>query len=145
MSERPTESIVRSARRMLAILVSMVKTRLGLLAVEVLQEQNRLMLLLVLTGLALILVSMALLMLSLLVIVAFWEEGRLLAIGGLLLFYVIATAVTVVVLRRKAKAGSTLFAGTLGELSRDQAALEGTIDDDEPETELDRKSRRRHV
>jgi uncharacterized membrane protein YqjE len=144
MNGRPTDGVVRSGRRMLAILVSMVKTRLGLLAVELLQEQNRLMLLLVLTGLALIFVSMALLMLSLLVIVAYWEEGRLLAIGGLLAFYVVATAVTLLILRRKARAGSTLFAGSLGELSKDQAALEDGSDDDDSELDFDGEQGRRH-
>ncbi len=144
MSERPTDGVVRSGRRMLAILVSVVKTRLGLLAVELLQEQNRLMLLLVLTGLALIFVSMALLMLSLLVIVAYWEEGRLVAIGSLLAFYVVATAVTVLILRRKAKAGSTLFAGSLGELSKDQAALEDRSGDDDSGPDFDGEGKRRH-
>lgn len=66
---------------------------------------------------------MALLALSLLVVAAFWEENRLLAIGCLSVFYVVATIVTLVVLLQKAKAGSNLFAGTLSEFSKDSAAL----------------------
>lgn len=115
---------------MLAILASMVRTRLGLFAVEVLQEQGRIWLLLVLTALALIFVSMALLMLSLLVIVAYWEESRLAAIGCLLAFYIAAAVVTMIVLRHKAKSGSNLFASSLGELAKDQAVLEGAFDED---------------
>lgn len=130
MPERPTEGIVRSGRRMLAILVSMVRTRAGLFAVELLQEQGRIWLLLVLTALALIFVSMALLMLSLLVIVAYWEEGRLVAIGCLLAFYIGAAIITMLVLRHKAKGGSRLFAASLGELSKDQAALEDVFVED---------------
>jgi len=126
---------------MLAILVSMARTRLGLLAVEVVQEQSRIWLLLVLTALALIFASMALLALSLLVMVAFWDENRLLAIGGLLVFYVAATIVTLLVLRHKAKLGSHLFAGTLGELSKDSSALEAEV---EPEdVDFDFESRRK--
>ena len=75
---------------MLAIVVSMVKTRLGLLAVEARLELNRIWPLLALTVLALIFVAMALLMLSLLVIIAYGETSRLLAIGCLLGLYVAA-------------------------------------------------------
>lgn len=142
MSVHATDGIVRSGRRMLAILVSMARTRLGLLAVEVVQEQSRVWLLLVLTALALIFVSMALLMLSLLVVVAFWDDNRLLAIGGLLAFYVAATAVTAFILRQRMKGGSGLFSATLSELSRDQAALEEAIEEVE-DVEFD-LARRRH-
>jgi uncharacterized membrane protein YqjE len=123
VSVRPTDGIVRSGRRMLAILVSMARTRLNLLAVELIQEKNRLWLILVLTALALIFASMALLALSLLLVVAFGEGNRLLTIGCLSAFYVVATIVTLVVLQQKTKTGSSLFAGTLGELSKDSAAL----------------------
>jgi uncharacterized membrane protein YqjE len=123
MPDYATDGIVRSARRMLAILVSMTRTRLNLLAVELIQEKSRIWQMLVLTALALIFASMALLALSLLVVAAFWEENRLLAIGCLSAFYVVATIVTLVVLRQKAKAGSDLFAGTLSEFSKDSAAL----------------------
>ena len=143
MTDRPTDGIVRSARRMLAIVVSMVRTRLGLLAVEVLQEQSRIWLLLVLTALALIFVSMSLLMLSLLVIVAYWEEGRLLAIGCLLGLYVAATTATLLILRYKAKSGSTLFAANLAELSKDHAELQDAFDD-EADVDFDVEARRRH-
>ena len=143
MTDRPTDGIVRSARRMLAIVVSMVKTRLGLLAVEVLQEKGRIWLLLVLTALALIFVSMSLLMLSLLVIVAYWEEGRLLAIGCLLGLYVAATIAALLILRHKAKSGSTLFAASLGELSKDHAELKDAFGE-EGDVDFDVKARHRH-
>ena len=125
---RATDGIVRSGRRMLAILVSMARTRLNLLAVELMQEKGRIWLLLVLTALALIFASMALLMLSLLVVVAFWDDNRLLAIGCLLALYIAATVATLIVLRRKAKMGSNLFAGTLHELLKDSAALEEELE-----------------
>ena len=123
MSVHATDDIVRSGRRMLAILVSMVRTRLNLLAVELIQEKSRIWLILVLTALALIFASMTLLALSLLVVVIFWEDSRLLAIGSLSIFYAVATIITLVVLQQKAKTGSHLFAGTLSVLSKDSAAL----------------------
>src|SRR5262245_6305878 len=101
MSVHATDGIVQSGRRMLAILVGMVRTRLNILAIELMEEKSRIWLMLVLTALALIFASMALLMLSLLVIVAFWDENRLLAIGGLLAFYVAATAGALFFLQRK--------------------------------------------
>lgn len=123
MSVYATDSIVRSGRRMLAILVSMVRTRLNLMAVELMQEKSRIWMVLVLTALALVFGSMALLTLSLLAVVALWEENRLLAIGCLFLFYVVATIVTLVALQQKAKVGSSLFATTLSELAKDSTAL----------------------
>jgi uncharacterized membrane protein YqjE len=66
---------------------------------------------------------MALLMLSLLVIVAYWETSRLLAIGCLLGLSVAATTATLLILRRKAKNASSLFAASLSELSKDHAEL----------------------
>ncbi len=141
MTAHATDGIVRSGRRMLAIVVGMARTRLGLLAIELMEEKSRIWLTLVLTGLALIFASMALLMLSLLVIVAFWDENRLLAIGGLLAFHVLAAAVTLLVLRRRGKVGSKLFAHTLHELQRDEAELAGEDEPDKPD--LDFQSRRR--
>lgn len=114
---------------MLAIVVGMAKTRLALLAVDLLEEKRRIWLLLVLTALALIFGLLALLMLSLLVIIAYWEEGRLLAIGALLAFYIAATIATVLILRRKTMSGSALLAASLGELSKDHAALEDALED----------------
>jgi uncharacterized membrane protein YqjE len=137
MSVHATEGIVRSGRRMLAILVNMARTRLNLFAVELMEEKSRIWLMLVLTALALIFASMALLMLSLLVVVAFWDDNRLLAIGGLLALYVFATVVTLLILRQKTKIGSKLFAHTLRELEKDEAELES----EEPEFDL--KPRRR--
>ncbi|HET6619501.1 MAG TPA: phage holin family protein [Dongiaceae bacterium] len=128
MPARATDGIVRSARRMLAILVSMARTRLNLLAIEIMQEKSRLWLLLILTALAMLFAFMALLTLSLFVVVAFWDANRLLAIGCLFAFYVAAVVVTLVVLRQKSKIGSNLFAGTLGELAKDSAALQDDLE-----------------
>ena len=140
MSVHATDGIVQSGRRMLGILVGMVRTRLNLLAIELMEEKSRIWLMLVLTALALIFASMALLMLSLLVIVALWDDNRLLAIGGLLAFYVAATAGALLFLWRKAKMGSSLFSGTLGELAKDSDALEDAFED----PDLDFNRRRRH-
>lgn len=63
MTDRPTAGIVRSVRRMLEIVVSMAKTRIGLLAVEARLELHSIWLFLALTVLALIFVAMFLLML----------------------------------------------------------------------------------
>ena len=70
MSVHATDGVVHSGRRMLAILVSMVRTRLNLLAVELIREKSRIWMLLVLTALVLIFASMAFLALSLLVVAA---------------------------------------------------------------------------
>jgi uncharacterized membrane protein YqjE len=128
MPAHATAGIFQSGRRMLAILVSMVRTRLKLLAVEIVQEERRIWLMLALTGLVLVFVSLALLAMSLLVVVAFWDENRLLTIGCLSLFYVVAALTALIVLRQKAKHGSNLLSGILSELSKDSAALAGEFE-----------------
>jgi uncharacterized membrane protein YqjE len=141
MSVHATDGIVQSGRRILAILVGMVRTRLSLLSVELMEEKSRIWLMLVLTALALIFASMALLMLSMLVIVAFWDENRLLAIGGLLVFYLLAAGASLLVLRHKAKIGSPLFSSTLRELSRDTDELEGAFEADEVDFDVEKRRR----
>ncbi len=141
MSVHATDGIVQSGRRILAILVGMVRTRLSLLSVELMEEKSRIWLMLVLTLLALIFASMALLMLSMLVIVAFWEENRLLAIGGLLVFYLLAAGASLLVLRHKARIGSRLFSSTLRELSRDTDELEGAFEADEVDFDVEKRRR----
>jgi uncharacterized membrane protein YqjE len=141
MSVHATDGIVQSGRRILAILVGMMRTRLSLLSVELMEEKSRIWLMLVLTALALIFASMALLMLSLLVIVAFWDDNRLLAIGALLVFYLAAAAVSLLVLRHKAKIGSPLFSHTLHELSKDTDELEDAFEAEE--ADFDVRTRRR--
>jgi uncharacterized membrane protein YqjE len=141
MTPRATDGIVRSARRMLAILVSMAHTRLNLLAVEIMQEKSRIWVLLLLTALTLLFAFLALLTLSLFVVVAFWEDHRLLAIGCLFVFYVAATGVTFFVVRQRSKAGSKLFPGTLDELAKDSAALEDELAADDPDFDLERNRR----
>jgi uncharacterized membrane protein YqjE len=141
MSVHATDGIVQSGRRILAILVGMVRTRLGILAIELMEEKSRIWLMLVLTALALLFAAMALLMLSLLVVVAFWDENRLLAIGGLLVFYVVAAGASLLALRYKAKVGSALFSHTLRELAKDTDELEGDFETDE--VDFDVQTRRR--
>ena len=142
MTVHATDGIVRSGQRMLAIVVGMVRTRLNLLAIELMEEKSRIWLMLVLTALALVFASMALLMLSLLVIVAFWDENQLLAIGCVLAFYVLAAGVTVVLLLRKAKIGSKLFSHTLRELQKDSDELEGAFEAPEDDLDISRRQPR---
>jgi uncharacterized membrane protein YqjE len=141
MSVHATDGIVQSGRRILAILVGMVRTRLSLLSVELMEEKSRIWLMLVLTLLALVFASMALLMLSMLVIVAFWEENRLLAIGGLLVFYLLAAGASLLALRHKARIGSRLFSSTLRELSRDTDELESAFEADEVDFDVEKRRR----
>ena len=141
MSVHATDGIVQSGRRILAILVGMVRTRLSLLSVELMEEKSRIWLMLVLTALALIFASMSLLMLSLLVIVAFWDDNRLLAIGALLVFYVCAAGASLLVLRHKAKLGSPLFSHTLRELSKDTAELRDAFEADEMDFDVEKRRR----
>jgi uncharacterized membrane protein YqjE len=141
MTPRATDSIVRSARRMLAIVVSMARTRLSLLAVEITQEKSRVWQLLLLTALALLFGFMALLTLSLFVVVVFWDDHRLLATGCLFAFYAAATAVTLLLVRQRSKAGSKLFSGTLDELAKDSAALEDELEAEDLEFDLERTRR----
>jgi uncharacterized membrane protein YqjE len=121
---QPKRGLLASLRRLVTTLVAVASTRLEILIAEFEQEKLRLGRILVL-GMAMVFFSgMALVFLSLLVLMLFWDDHRIAALAGIAVVYTLLAAAAAWRLRHGMRQKSRLFSTTLGELQKDQVALE---------------------
>ena len=112
-----------SVRRLVATLVSIVSTRLELLANELQEERLRLTQMFVLSLSMLFCAGMFVMLLVVFIVVAFWDEHRLAVLGVPCALFFALTVTMAFLLRSKAKAESKLFSASLAELARDREQL----------------------
>ncbi|MGC3874300.1 phage holin family protein [Halomonas sp. GXIMD04776] len=121
----PAERVIQAGRRMLNSLIATGETRLRLAVLELELERDRLLTIMMLAGASLILFAFGIGMLLLMLIVAYWEEHRVLAIGlsgGVLL---LISALLALGAKRIAKQRK-LMESTLSNLSQDRHYLESS-------------------
>lgn len=126
MVEEPHVSaggLFESLRTLSLSLVGIVHTRLELLSTEIAEEREHLISLLVLMLLALFCLGVGVALLAMLIVVAFWESHRLLALGGVTGFFLLAAAGMAWLALHKSRARPRLFAASLAELSKDRQRL----------------------
>lgn len=124
MSQSPR--LLASLRGFATTSVALLRTRLALLKVEVEEEVERLIGML-LWGVAATLLGIAgLVFLAVWLTVLFWDGHRLLALGIFTTVFLGGTAFAISNILRLARQGSQLFAASLAELRRDEAALADT-------------------
>lgn len=104
-------------------LVGIVHTRLELLSTEIAEEREHLISLLVLMLLALFCLGVGVALLAMLIVVAFWESHRLLALGGVTGFFLLTSAGMAWLALHKSRTRPRLFAASLAELSKDRQRL----------------------
>ena len=122
-SQGPAQRLFGAGKRLLGSLLATGETRLRLAVLELEEERARLFGLLLLAGLSLILLLLGIGVFTALVIVAFWETHRLVAIGVsalVLLGSGVLLALRVMQLARR----RTLLAGTLRHLATDRELVE---------------------
>ena len=116
--------LLTSLRTLVTTLVAIACTRVEILITEYEHEKIRLGRILAI-GIAMIFfVAMALIFLSLLVLVLFWNDHRLAALGGITVIYMLLAVAAAWRLRCSMKQKSRLFATSLGELRKDHLELE---------------------
>ena len=115
--------VLGSVRNLAATAVAIVRTRLELLANEIQEEGLRLRQVAVLGLGALFFLALGVLLLTLLVIVAYWDEHRLLVIGALAAFYLALALMLGLAAQRRAAARPKLFEASLAELKKDRERL----------------------
>ena len=120
-----SSGLMGSLKRLTSSLLAILTTRLELLANELQEERLRLTQLLLLGVFAAFCFGTGLILLNAFIVVLFWDDYRLAALGLLTLVYLIAGAAAAMVLRARARAGSKLFAASLAELEKDRHALRG--------------------
>src|SRR6185295_18705518 len=116
-------SVWGSVTRALDTLLGIAQNRVEIIAVEVREEQCRLVEAVLCAAALGALGTMALALLTLTFVLVFWEEGRVPALVALSTFFLAATGLAWRALRARMR-NRTPFSGTLGEIRKDRQCLE---------------------
>ena len=119
-----SDGVLGSLRRLLDTGLSIGRNRLELLAVELQEEKLRLVQIFILVSAVVAFALMSLTMLSLTLVVLFWESSRLAVLGGLSLFYLLATGAAWRFLSRRLGRQSAPFSGSIAEMKKDKEWLD---------------------
>jgi uncharacterized membrane protein YqjE len=124
-SSGPASNFLRAGQSLVGSVIAVLQTRLELLSTEIEEEWLRITGLIMIGLSALFCVGVAIMLVVTLIVAAFWDSYRLLSIGVLASAFAIAAWIfwRSLVLRYQSK--PRLFAATLDELGKDQAAISG--------------------
>jgi uncharacterized membrane protein YqjE len=115
--------ILHGFKAVLAVLSSMLHTRLDLFVTELEEERERLKQTLVLTLLLFFGLSFGFILLTIFIIALFWERGWIAAIGCLSLVYLAIGITAAVKLRNAILSRPRMFPATLQEIGKDRDRL----------------------
>lgn len=116
--------LMGSIKQLLSTVTSIASTRLELLANELQEERLRLTQMLLLALFALFCFGVGILLLTAFIVVLFWDDHRLAALGALSAIFLALGTLMAMLLRSKAQARSRLFSASLAELTKDREQLE---------------------
>lgn len=126
MAANPPElGLIASLRRALATLLTLVHTRLELAAVELEQQIEHAAGVLLWSIAAIFFGGLSVLVLALTIVIAFWDEHRLLAASLVTLGLALASLIATLVVRARLRNRPRFLAATAAELRADSAALRG--------------------
>lgn len=120
-----TSGLFASVRDLLETALAITHTRLELVTTEIEEELHRVAEILVWTFVVVFFAGLTTLMLAIVIVVAFWEEHRLLAASLTTLGFLAMTGIALWVVRGKARARPKLLEATIEEIRRDREALGG--------------------
>lgn len=121
----PIGRLIRSTRNLVANLLTIVRTRLELITVELQIEAQRVAILAVLAVVALFAAGIGLIFAAVTVILIFWDTHRVLAAFMVTGAFVGVSLVSGLVLLNKIRTKPRLLAATLAELAADARRLRG--------------------
>lgn len=122
---QPATGLFASVRDLLATALALVHTRLELFTTELEEELHRVAEIVIWMFVVVFFAGLTVLMLAFVIVVAFWEDHRLLAASLTTVGFLAVTGVAVLVVRAKARARPRLLEATIEEIKRDRAALGG--------------------
>lgn len=111
--------LFESLKTLSQTLVGAVRTRFQLLATDIAEERERAISLMVFGVVALFCLGVGTVLLSVLIIVAYWESHRFLALGALTGVFLLVSAGAAWLALHKIQTAPRLFASTRAELSKD--------------------------
>jgi uncharacterized membrane protein YqjE len=119
----PGLGLFDSAKALLATLVAIVHTRLELLSTELQEELGRVALLLLWGAVALFFVFLAIASFALVILIAFWDDHRLLVATLLAVAFLVLALVAGFAARYQIAAKPRPFDSSLNELAKDREEL----------------------
>ena len=122
-SSRRGPGLFDSAKALLATLVGVVHTRLELLSTELQEEIGRVALMLLWGAAALFFVFLAIASLGLLILIAFWDDHRMLVAALLAASFLILALVAGFAAQKQIAAKPRPFDSSLTELAKDREEL----------------------
>ena len=117
------DSLLVSLRGFATTSVRLLRTRLELFRIETQEETSRITGLLFWGFVAALLAVVGVTLLAVFITVLLWDSHRLLALGVFTALFLAAAGVATTLALRLARQGSRMFAASLAELRRDEAAL----------------------
>jgi len=115
--------VIASLRALAANAIGIAQTRLQLLSNELEEERARTLQLVVLGAVAMFCAAIGLILVTAWIIIALWDQYRLLTVAVLAGLYMLGAALALRALKAKAAQRSKLFSASLGELGRDRDLL----------------------
>jgi len=115
--------LLTSLQRLMATLLEILQTRVEIVATEFEEERLRLRELVVFGILTLFFVGVGLTLLTLFVVVLYWDSHRIAVLGVVAFLYLGLGGLTGIILYRRLKSRTRLFAATLSELAKDRDQL----------------------
>ena len=117
------KGLLTSLTDLTTTLVAIAHTRLELLCVELEQEREHIFSLLVMTLAALFCLGVGMVLVVIMVVIAYWDTHRILALGTIAGLFLAAGIVVCVCVMHKLKNKPGLLAASLSELSKDRQQL----------------------
>lgn len=114
-----TPPLMEPFRRLVATLLAVLETRLGVLSLDVREAVATILVALLLTGLACLCFTLAIVLLAFFVVAVFWDSYRLLSLTVLIVVLLLGGAGFWLAVRRQVEAMADLFMGTRAELAKD--------------------------
>ena len=121
----PDSGLFASLRRMLATLLELVYTRLELIGVDIEEQIEHAAAVLLWSIAAIFFASLTVLLLALTIVIAFWDEHRLLAAALVTASFAATAVIAGLVARHRLRTRPRFLGATVGELKLDAAALDG--------------------
>jgi len=118
-----SKGLLHSLTALVATLVAIAHTRLDLLSADLEEEREHLFSLLVMALVALFCLGVGVVLVTILFVVAFWDTHRLLVLGELAGFFLIAGFAICGFAMHKARTKPRVFAASLSELLKDRQQL----------------------
>jgi uncharacterized membrane protein YqjE len=120
---RTSPGVLASLRGLVATAIAITHTRLQLLANDLEEQRIRTLNMIVLAAVAFFCGSVGILLVSAWLVIALWDDYRLLTLGVLAAGYFAACAVALIRLKSRLLERPRVFASSLAELRRDEELL----------------------